>query len=72
LKRRLKKNEYRCAGCHKVYEKGWSDEEAAEEWNRDFPGQPIDKDTSLICDICYEAINKDMKDNPWKYEGLDH
>ena len=68
--RKLKKNEYRCAGCHQVYEKGWSDAEAKEEWDQDFPGEPIDDTTDLICDNCYKAIQKDMEDKPWKYAGL--
>lgn len=66
----LGKNRYRCAGCHQVYRKGWSDAEARAEWDRDFPGEPIDDTTDLICDNCYEAIQKDMEEKPWKYAGL--
>jgi hypothetical protein len=68
--RPLKKNEYRCAGCGAIYEKGWSDEEAREEFYDDFPLLPIDEETSLICDHCYEAVNQDMRLNPWKYPHI--
>ena len=68
--RRLKPDEYRCAACKGVFVKGWSDEEAKEEFHSDFPDMPIDEETSLICDHCYEAINQDMKDKPWKYAHL--
>jgi len=27
----MKNNEYKCASCHNVYEKGWTDEEAEKE-----------------------------------------
>ena len=67
-RRKLKHNEYRCAMCKEVYAKGWSDEEAMAEAQRDFPHIPIEE-TKLICEDCYELITTDMRDNPSKYEA---
>jgi uncharacterized protein with PIN domain len=64
--RELKKNEYRCAMCKEVFKKGVSDEEAIEEFHKDFPDILIE-DTSLICDECYRIITLDIKRKPWKY-----
>jgi hypothetical protein len=71
MTRKLKRNEYRCAACQGVFDKGWSDEEAKEEFYDNHPGEPIDETTALICDVCYEAMRKDMAANPWKYPPLD-
>lgn len=68
--RKLKPHEYECKGCHKVFNKGWSDEEARQEFYENFPGEPIDERTDLICDVCYDLIMADMKEHPEKYEGL--
>jgi hypothetical protein len=54
--------------CKEVYAKGWSDEEAMAEAQRDFPHIPIEE-TKLICEDCYELITTDMRDNPSKYEA---
>jgi hypothetical protein len=68
--RLLKKHEYWCSGCNKIFDKGWSDAEAAEEFYDRHPGEPLDDTTAMVCDVCYESILKDIKENPWKYEGL--
>jgi hypothetical protein len=68
---KLKKGKYKCAGCKGIFNKGWSDKEAAEEFHENFPDQPLDEQTDLICDVCYDLIMADMKANPWKYEGLE-
>jgi hypothetical protein len=62
----LKKNEYRCAMCQGVFNKGLSDEEAIEEFHKDFP-EVLIEDTELICDDCYRIIMLDVKRKPWKY-----
>lgn len=33
----MKKNEYKCAVCGKVFEKGWADKEALKEKGELFP-----------------------------------
>jgi hypothetical protein len=50
---KLKENEFRCAVCKEVYEKGWSDEEMNAE--RKANGWE-DKDCELICDYCYNIL----------------
>jgi hypothetical protein len=69
MPKKLKKNEYRCFICKEVFDKGWSDKEALEEFNTDFPTIPLEE-TEVICDFCYKMIKKDVKNNPWKYKGL--
>jgi hypothetical protein len=72
MKRKRKRNEkYTCAACKGVFYKGWSDEKAAEEFHERHPTLPIDEETSLICDDCYQLILKDIENNPWKYTGLE-
>ena len=53
--RPLAANEYRCAVCEAVFEKGWSDEEAAGELDGNFPGFTPD-DCELVCDGCYQRV----------------
>ena len=51
----MKDNEYKCAMCGGVFEKGWTDEEAMEEYKEnDFPdtGTPLE----VICDDCYQEF----------------
>jgi uncharacterized protein with PIN domain len=50
----LDDNEYRCAACGGIFEKGWSDEEAAGELASTFK-VPAD-DCSLVCDDCYKLM----------------
>ena len=68
---KLKKNQYQCAACKGIFKKGWSDEDAKEEFYDRHPGSPIDETTALLCDPCYKAITKDIEEHPWKYEGLE-
>ena len=49
----MKNNEYQCALCGGVFEKGQSDEEAEAEGKENFPGTPEDE-IELICDYCYK------------------
>ncbi len=50
-----------CAQCNGTFEKGWSDEEAMEEMERNFPGLgpsfPVEG-TEVICDDCYQDMMK--------------
>lgn len=50
-------NQFRCVGCRKVYDKGWSDEEAMAECVTNFgPGLAAVSD-DLMCDDCYNEIH---------------
>ena len=50
----LAPNEYRCAQCHEVFEKGWSEEEAQAEKTANGWGDIPMKECSVICDDCYQ------------------
>lgn len=51
----LKDNQYECAHCHNVYEKGLTDAEADDELRNTFPD--MDKqDCAIVCDDCYNKI----------------
>ena len=65
----MKSNEYRCEACKGVFEKGWSDEEALDEYRQDFPNLTL-ADSGIICDDCYQGLQADMERNPWKYPKL--
>lgn len=62
----LKPNEYQCAKCCGVFEKGWSDEEAMEEAvakkSVPFSGIPVEE-CETLCDDCYKEFLKWMKEN---------
>ena len=56
----MKKNEYRCDNCNKVYQKGWSNVEAEKEAEDIFGKAPIDwvSGIAIICDDCFKLIIK--------------
>lgn len=68
-KKRPGPGEYRCEACKGIFKKGWSDAEALEEFQRDFPNVSMD-DTGIVCDKCYKLMQVDIKLNPWKYPKL--
>jgi len=46
---------YKCAMCGETYEEDWTEEEAIEELNNNFPG--FDKaDCEVVCDDCYKEF----------------
>lgn len=51
----LKANEYQCAMCKGVFEKGWTDEEALSEMDRDFGAVPP-SERAVVCDDCYRTL----------------
>ena len=56
--RKLGTNEYQCAKCGDVFEKGWSDEASKIEAYEVF-GKPVDEWKSepvLVCDDCYQEM----------------
>jgi nitrate/TMAO reductase-like tetraheme cytochrome c subunit len=54
--RQLKKNQYECEACHGIFEKGWSDEEAKDEFAELFPDVAL-QDTGLVCEACHIKIS---------------
>ena len=48
----VQKNEYECANCHNIYEKGWSDEEALKE-TKEIWGEIPESEQAVICDDCF-------------------
>lgn len=55
----MKKNEYKCAICGGVFEKGWDDEEALAELNDNFPNVEIE-DCDVVCDDCYKKMTQEL------------
>jgi hypothetical protein len=53
----MKPNEYKCAACGGVFEKGWSDEEALAELDETF-GVPVEC-CDIVCDDCFHEIRKE-------------
>lgn len=51
-------NEYQCAYCENIYEKGWSDEEAEKEVNEIW-GEIPENERMVICDDCFNLKSKD-------------
>lgn len=50
-------NEYQCAACGEVYEKGWTDEDAASE--REENGWSS-LECEVVCDDCYKMMMGEM------------
>lgn len=48
----MKENEYKCAMCQNIYEKGRTDEEAEKE-AKDIWGKIQIKECEVICDDCF-------------------
>lgn len=57
--------QFTCDKCKNTYDCGWSDEEAWEEANKEFPGLKEDlSDQAIVCDDCYNKIMGKIKDSP--------
>lgn len=59
MKIKLKDNEYQCAKCKGIFEKGWSDEEAIKEAEEKFPiesGFEAAHEMDIVCDDCYKEL----------------
>lgn len=48
----MKDNEYQCAACGGVYEKGWSDQESRKE-SLEIWGEIPESEQVVICDDCF-------------------
>ena len=53
----IKANEYKCCVCYGVFKKGWSDEEAEQEYEDTF-GEAVSKSDALACDDCFNKYFK--------------
>jgi rubredoxin len=55
----MKPNEFECAACHNIYDKGWSDDEAKAEATEIFGKNPDEwnEPQVLVCDDCFEKMN---------------
>jgi DNA-directed RNA polymerase subunit RPC12/RpoP len=58
-------NEYQCAKCGNVYNKGWTDEEAKAEACEVFPGLDSDnhEESAILCDDCYNEMMAWLRNN---------
>ena len=52
-----KSNEYACAWCHGIFERGWSHEEALSESKELFGDIPTEE-TEVICDDCFKEMTR--------------
>lgn len=50
-------NEFTCARCGETFEKAWTDKEAAEEREQNWP-EWKEEDCDVICDDCHKAFMK--------------
>ncbi len=54
-------DQYQCDACGEVYDKGWSDEEAAAEYatmhGRAPDLGPDDHQDAVVCDDCFKAMS---------------
>jgi len=48
-------DEYQCAECKGVFEKGWSDDEALAESDSKFPTVALE-DMAVVCDDCFNQM----------------
>lgn len=60
----LKPNEYRCAHCGEVYEKGWTEAEALAESAENF-GPIASDDVAVVCDDCYKKMVAAIPPKEW-------
>lgn len=51
----MEANEYRCEMCGEVFKKGWSDEQAKEEYKKNF-NMEVKEDDGIVCDDCYNKM----------------
>lgn len=51
-----KRDEYRCALCGKVYEKGWTDEEEAMQETNTYWPDTTREECDVVCDDCWQKI----------------
>ena len=56
------KNQFQCGLCLGIYDLQWTDEEAMEIYEKDYPGEPFDRNKMvLLCQPCYD-MTREKKD----------
>ena len=55
----MEDNQFQCAQCGGVFDKGWSDEEEAEESERLWGIKPGDEAGATVCDDCFNQFEVD-------------
>lgn len=64
----MEKNEYQCAVCRNIYEKGWTDEEALTE-SKSIWGEIPEEEQAVICDDCFNRRTpKEIKEIGEEYK----
>ena len=58
VKKWKEENEYICAECGGVFEKGWSDNEAHQEYESIFGAKVDAIPTAMVCDDCYKKLRR--------------
>jgi DNA-directed RNA polymerase subunit RPC12/RpoP len=58
-------NEFQCAKCKRIFDKGWTGEEAQAEANQNFPGLDSDNadEAAIVCDYCYNEMMAWLRNN---------
>jgi len=57
----LKSKEFKCAMCGDIFEEAWTEGECNEEYMKNFGKAPSEKDSSIVCDDCYNKIMLQIK-----------
>ena len=54
---KIPQEKFKCAVCKGIFEKGLTDEEAKEQYKKEFPNLPFeDYEQNLVCDDCYKKM----------------
>lgn len=54
----MKNNQYKCAMCKGIFDKGWSDEEVMQEASWFFGEELVNNSAmDVVCDDCFQKIN---------------
>jgi DNA-directed RNA polymerase subunit RPC12/RpoP len=58
----IQPGEYKCACCGGIFQHGWTEEEAKEEYKKNF-GKEVTtmQDKEIVCDDCYKKLMNEMK-----------
>ncbi len=51
----MEENEYQCAMCGNIFEKGRPDKKAWQKHEDNFPGESY-KTAGIVCDDCYQQL----------------
>lgn len=63
---KLESDEWYCQGCHTIYKRGWSEEEALKERHERYPAWD-EKDLIAVCDECDKLITEGLRREGYEY-----